>query len=48
MSGRPPDLTTMDAFFWGFVKDKVCATKRQKTKELKEATYYVFEEIDFN
>lgn len=42
MSPRSPDLTLMNFFFWGLVKDEVYATKLQSTKELKEAIYNDF------
>lgn len=48
MPRRSPDLTPMDVFFWGFVKSNFVYFKTTKNKELKEAVYKVFEEIDSN
>ena len=34
---RSPDLTPLDFFFWGYLKDKVFATKPATVAELREA-----------
>ena len=34
---RSPDLTPTDFFLWGFIKDRVYATKHENLEELKEA-----------
>lgn len=41
MTPRSPDLTSMDFFLWGFVKDEVYATKPKTIEVLKEATHKV-------
>ena len=35
-AARSPDLTPMDFFLWGFVKDKVYGTKVRNLAELKQ------------
>lgn len=46
MPPRSPDLTPMDFFFWGFVKEKVYRTKPRTIDDLKEAIQNSFQEID--
>ena len=37
---RSPDLTPLDFFLWGYVKDKVSATKPAAVANLREAIEY--------
>lgn len=43
---RSPDITPCDFFVWGFVKDRVYASKVNNTEEMKRKIREAFEEID--
>ena len=43
---RSPDLTPMDFFFWGVVKDKVFEKRPKNVEEMKEFIRRACEEID--
>ena len=42
---RSPDLTPLDFFFWGYLKNKVYATKIRDKDHLKEVIKHHVEEI---
>jgi transposase len=43
---RSPDITPCDFFVWGFVKDRVYASKVDNKEELRERIRRAFDEID--
>ena len=43
---RSPDLTPMDFFFWGVLKDKVYSRKPRSAEELKNYIRDAFQEIN--
>ena len=43
---RSCDLTPLDFFLWGYVKDKVFADAPQSIQEFKEKSRAVIDEID--
>ena len=43
---RSCDLTSLDSFLWGYVKDKVYADAAQFIQELKEKICDVIDEIE--
>ena len=45
---RSPDLTPMDFFFWGVVKNKMYEKNPKTVNELKDYIYDAFREIDEN
>ena len=42
---RSPDLTPMDFFLWGFIKNKVYVKKYESIIELKTAISLAFEQV---
>ena len=45
---RSPDVTPLDFFFWGFVKDQVFKTPVDDIEELKRRIREVVERVDVN